>query len=415
MQEKHLTIVGMQFGDEGKGKITDSLSHHYDYVVRFQGGHNAGHTVYANGKKHVLHVLPTGIVHEKTINVLGNGMVLSLDALRQEIKDFNLNQIRISDRVHLLFPFHQQLDRQSEQIRVDKIGTTQKGIGPAYQGKSNRQGIRAASLLNLNRFAQELTQLSQALQVPFDVQAYLTDLTPFILSLQPYITDTSMLIDEAMQRGKKVLFEGAQGVMLDLDHGTYPYVTSSHPTMASIPVNIGLPPSRLTEGLGIVKAYTTRVGEGPFPTEIHDALATHIRETGKEYGATTGRPRRIGYLDVVMLKHAIRVSGVTAIAITLLDVLTGVDPIKIAVAYQWQGKTIDRVPAHAGDLAEVTPIYETLKGWHTPIQEIKDFQDLPLEAKTYLARIETLLGLPIRYVSNGPNREQLIERNPYFK
>ena len=405
-----LSIVGLQFGDEGKGKITDSLSHQYDYVVRYQGGHNAGHTVYANGQKYVLHVLPTGIVHPHTMNILGTGMVISLDALQKEIQPFNLSQIRISDRAHLLFPFHQQLDAQSEQTTSQKIGTTQKGIGPAYQTKTSRIGIRAGSLKDLSRFKVELTQLKNTLGVQFDVDAYLEQMKAFIASIVPYITDTSYEVYQAYQQGKRILFEGAQGVMLDLDHGTYPYVTSSHPTPSSIPVDVGLPPAFVRDALGIVKAYTTRVGEGPFPTEIFGEDADKIRKTGNEYGSTTGRPRRIGHLDVVMLQHAIRMTGVNQLAITLLDVLSIVDTIKICVAYEWNGQRTTLVPSHAQDLANVKPIYETLPGWKTPIQDCKSFSDLPKEAQEYLHRIQQHLGVPIRFISNGPKREQLIER-----
>jgi len=345
-----LSIVGLQFGDEGKGKITDSLSHQFDYVVRYQGGHNAGHTVYANGKKYVLHVLPTGIVHPHTINILGTGMVISLDALQKELQGFNPSQIRISDRAHLLFPFHQQLDIQSEQSTTQKIGTTQKGIGPAYQTKTSRIGIRAGSLKDLGRLKLELLQLTKTLGVTFDVDAYLHTMKDFITSIVPFIIDTSYEVFQAHQQKKRILFEGAQGVMLDLDHGTYPYVTSSHPTPSSIPVDIGLPPSFIQDALGIVKAYTTRVGEGPFPTEIFGDAAEIIRKTGNEYGSTTGRPRRIGHLDVVMLKHALRITGVNQLAITLLDVLSVVDAIKICIAYELNGQRTMLVPAHAQDL-----------------------------------------------------------------
>ncbi|MBM3909761.1 MAG: adenylosuccinate synthase [Firmicutes bacterium] len=405
-----LSIVGLQFGDEGKGKITDSLSHQFDYVVRYQGGHNAGHTVYANGQKYVLHVLPTGIVHPHTINVLGTGMVISLDALQKELQGFNVSQLRISDRAHLLFPFHQQLDAQSEQTTTQKIGTTQKGIGPAYQTKTSRIGIRVGSLKDLSRLKLELKQLVSSLGVTFDGDAYVEQMKEFIAKIVPFITDTSYEIYQAYQQKKRILFEGAQGVMLDLDHGTYPYVTSSHPTPSSIPVDIGLPPSYIQEALGIVKAYTTRVGEGPFPTEIFGEEAEKIRKTGNEYGSTTGRPRRIGHLDAVMLQHAIRMTGVNQIAITLLDVLSMVDTIKICVAYELNGQRTQLVPSHASDVAKLKPIYETLPGWKVPIQDCKSFMELPKEAKTYLHRIQSLLGVPIRFISNGPKREQLIER-----
>ncbi len=410
MPMQHLAIVGLQFGDEGKGKITDSLSHNFDYVVRYQGGHNAGHTVYANGQKYVLHVLPTGIVHPHTMNVLGNGMVISLDALQKELTGFSPSQIIISDRAHLLFPFHQMLDAQSEQSSSQKIGTTQKGIGPAYQTKTARTGIRVASLRDLSRLEIELNRLVKSLGLSFDVSAYLQSMKGFIATILPRIQDTSYVIHQAYQQGKRILFEGAQGVMLDIDHGTYPYVTSSHPTPASIPVDIGLPPAWIQNSLGIVKAYTTRVGEGPFPTEILGSQAELIRKTGNEYGSTTGRPRRIGHLDIVMLKHALRVTGVNQLAITLLDVLSVVDTISICIAYELRGQRIDLVPAHADDLAMIKPIYETLPGWKIPIQDCKTFSDLPKAAQAYVLKIEALLGVPIRYLSNGPRRDQLMVR-----
>ena len=407
---QQLSIVGLQFGDEGKGKITDSLSAQFDFVVRYQGGHNAGHTVFANGKKYVLHVLPTGIVHPHTKNILGNGMVISLEALQKELSAFHINQIIISDRAHLLFPFHQQLDMQSEHTSSQKIGTTQKGIGPAYQSKTARTGIRAASLKDIPRLEIELLQLVKTLGVTFDVRAYLQSMQSFITAIVPQIKDTSFEIYQAYKNGQRILFEGAQGVMLDLDHGTYPFVTSSHPTPASIPVDIGLPPAWIKDSLGVIKAYTTRVGEGPFPTEITGPIADLIRQTGNEYGSTTGRPRRIGHLDIVMLKHALRVTGVNQLALTLLDVLSVVDVISICVAYEVDGHRVELVPAHAQDLARVTPIYETIRGWKQPIQDCKTFSELPEDAKAYVLKIEQLLAVPITYISNGPRREQLIYR-----
>jgi adenylosuccinate synthase len=305
------------------------------------------------------------------------------------------------------------LDAQSEQTSSQKIGTTQKGIGPAYQTKTARSGIRVGSLKDLPRLEIEMNRLVASLGITFDVVGYLQTMKPFIETLLPQITDTSYDVYQAYHAGKRILFEGAQGVMLDLDHGTYPYVTSSHPTPSSIPVDIGLPPAYIQDALGIVKAYTTRVGEGPFPTEIFGELAETIRKTGNEYGSTTGRPRRIGYLDIVMLKHALRITGVNQLAITLLDVLSVVDTIKICVAYDMHGQRTTLVPAHAQDLANVKPIYETVPGWKVPIQDCQSFAELPKEAQAYLHKIQAHLGVPIRFISNGPKREQLIERNPH--
>jgi len=411
---KTLSIVGLQWGDEGKGKITDTLAARFDYVVRYQGGNNAGHTLYVNGKKVVLHLLPSGVIHPHTINVLGNGMVINLEALEKEYREIMPQHLLISNRAHLVFPFHAWLDKQNESNAKDKIGTTLKGIGPTYQSKTARLGIRVGSLLHIETFRIELKVLASHYQVPFDADAYIDSLLPFIEEIRSRIVDTSFVLFHAIQEGKRVLFEGAQGVMLDLDHGTYPYVTSSHPTPASIPVDIGIPASFIKDSMGIVKAYTTRVGEGPFPTEILGPLADRIREVGKEYGATTGRPRRIGYLDMTSLKHAIRVSGATALTITLLDVLSGVDTLKISTAYTLQGKTIDTVPSHVETLKTVQPVYESFKGWHEDISQVRNVEDLPIEAKIYLRFIEQSLQVPIRYISVGPNRSQIIKKRGWF-
>jgi adenylosuccinate synthase len=409
-----LSIVGLQWGDEGKGKITDTLAKRFDYVVRYQGGNNAGHTLYVKGKKVVLHLLPSGVIHDHTINVLGNGMVINLEALQTEYHDIQPKHLLISNRAHLVFPFHAWLDKQNETTAKDKIGTTLKGIGPAYQSKTARLGIRVGSLLHIDSFRSELKSLSAHYAMPFDCDAYVDSLLPFIQQIQPLITDVSYLLYHAIQQGKRVLFEGAQGVMLDLDHGTYPYVTSSHPTPSSIPVDVGIPASFIKQSMGIVKAYTTRVGEGSFPTEIQGPLAERIREVGKEYGATTGRPRRIGYLDITSLKHAIRVSGATALTITLLDVLSGIEAINIATAYTLHGETINTVPSHLEDLKQVQPVYQSFSGWKEDISKVRKLSDLPKQALAYLSFIEKSLHVPIRYISVGPNRNQLIKKRGWF-
>lgn len=405
---KNLAIVGLQFGDEGKGKLTDTFAVDYDVIVRYQGGNNAGHTVYANGKKYVLHLLPSGIIHDHTLNVLGNGMVIDLEALAEELKPFDVSRIRISNRAHLIFPLHKELDRQQEEKRQHTIGTTRKGIGPAYQLKASRMGIRMASLLNLERFENELQELAEYYDYSFDVKSYVKTLTPFIKTIQPYIVDTTKLLHDLQKQGRSFCFEGAQGVMLDLDHGTYPYVTSSHPTPSSIAVDTGFPDQFVDRKLGIIKAYLTRVGEGCFPTEYEDDISRGIRERGHEYGATTGRPRRIGHLDMVMLQHAVRVSGANELAITLLDVLTSVPELNIATQYELDGKMIDDVPAHENDLVRVIPHYQTFQGWHEDLQHCQTIQELPLQAKTYLRAIQSMLNIPIRFVSVGPQREQMI-------
>ena len=405
---KSLAIVGLQFGDEGKGKLTDTFAKDYDVIVRYQGGNNAGHTVYANGQKYVLHLLPSGIIHAHTLNILGNGMVIDLEALEQELKPFDVARIRISNRAHVIFPLHRFLDAQHEQKLVHKIGTTLKGIGPAYELKAARVGLRMASLLDLQRFERELQNLCDMYDFAFDVKSYVKTLTPFIQSIQPYIMDTTKLLHDLHHEGRSCCFEGAQGVMLDLDHGTYPFVTSSHPTPSSIPVDAGFPDRFINRKLGIVKAYLTRVGEGSLPTEFDNEMSHGIRERGHEYGATTGRTRRIGHLDMVMLQHAVRVSGATELAITLLDVLTGVTQLQIATHYELDGNMIDDVPAHEADLARVIPHYQTFEGWDDPIDQCTTIQDLPFAAKAYVRTIQSMLGIPVRFVSVGPQREQLI-------
>ena len=403
-----LAIVGLQFGDEGKGKLTDTFAKDYDVIVRYQGGNNAGHTVYANGQKYVLHLLPSGIIHSHTLNILGNGMVIDLEALEQEIKPFDVSRIRISNRAHLIVPLHRFLDAQHEEKLTHKIGTTLKGIGPAYQLKATRVGLRMSSLLDLQRFEVELQKLCALYNYSFDVKTYVKTLSPFIKTIQPYIVDTTKLLHDFHKEGRSFCFEGAQGVMLDLDHGTYPFVTSSHPTPSSIPVDAGFPDRFIDRKLGIVKAYVTRVGQGSLPTEFDNDISRGIRERGHEYGATTGRPRRIGHLDMVMLQHAVRVSGANELAITLLDVLMGVAQLKMATHYELDGQKIHEVPAHEADLARVIPHYQTFEGWHIPIDQCKTIQELPLTAKVYLQAIQAMLGIPIRFVSVGPQREQLI-------
>ena len=406
---KSLAIVGLQFGDEGKGKLTDTFAANYDIVIRYQGGNNAGHTVYANGQKYVLHLLPSGIIHAHTINVMGNGMVIDLEALEKELIPFNIDQLRISNRAHIITPLHRYLDAQAEGNASQKIGTTLKGIGPAYQLKAGRIGLRMGSLFNLERFTLELKQLYDFYGFNEDVEAYVKRLTPFIHRLLPSIVDVGSFLEEAQEKGHSILFEGAQGMMLDLDHGTYPFVTSSHPSPTSAAIDLGIPQGWISRTLGVVKAYTTRVGEGPFPTEYDNKVSQSIRERAHEYGATTGRPRRIGHLDLVMLKQAVRVAGVTELAVTLFDILSGVEPLKVCTHYQLQEKEITTVPAHADDLQQVVPVYQSFSSWHEDVSMVRNYRDLPEAAKEYLSFIETTLKRPIRYISVGPQREQLIE------
>ncbi len=403
---KRLAIVGLQWGDEGKGKMTDVLAKEADLVIRYQGGDNAGHTVKFESYTYDLHILPSGVIHPHVISILGPGMVINLETFFKEKKPFPKAVIKVSNRAHLILPFHKTLDAQKE--ITQNIGTTKKGIGPSYSDKINRQGIRVASLLNKERFIKEAETLADLHGISFDARAYYDRYEDDILELIPNIIDVSKYIDEAVKLNKTIMFEGAQGVMLDISHGTYPYVTSSAPSVSGIPAQVGMAPWLLEGALGIVKAYSTRVGEGPFPTEIHTELAHQIREVAHEYGVTTGRPRRIGYLDLVSLKHAVRVSGITHLAITLLDVMNEMDEIKVCKAYELDGLIIDEVPAHIDDLSRVNPVYDTLNSFKEDISTINSYDNLPEAAKTYLSYIEKQLEAKIAYVSVGPKREQTI-------
>lgn len=403
---KRLAIVGLQWGDEGKGKMTDVLAKEADLVIRYQGGDNAGHTVKFESYTYDLHILPSGVIHPHVISILGPGMVINLETFFKEKKPFPKAMIKVSNRAHLILPFHKTLDAQNE--ITQNIGTTKKGIGPSYSDKINRQGIRVASLLNKERFIKEAETLADIHGISFDARAYYDSYEDDILELIPNIIDVSKYIHEAVKLNKTIMFEGAQGVMLDISHGTYPYVTSSAPSVSGIPSQVGMAPWLLEGALGIVKAYSTRVGEGPFPTEIHTELAHQIREVAHEYGVTTGRPRRIGYLDLVSLKHAVRVSGITHLAITLLDVMNEMDEIKVCKAYELDGHIIDEVPAHIDDLSRVNPVYDTFNSFKEDISIIDSYDNLPEAAKTYLSYIEKQLETKIAYVSVGPKREQTI-------
>jgi adenylosuccinate synthase len=414
---KRMVIVGTQWGDEGKGKITDYLAQRADLVVRYQGGNNAGHTVVFNGKKYSLHLLPSGILSPKIENVMANGMVINPKAFAEElakVDDFNLH---ISDRAHVVLPYHQELDKAYELSKgSDKIGTTHKGIGPTYTDKASRLGMRISSFVHPTRFKEKLYELIEIKNRELtlfgypilDFKSIYDEYQSYAKLMAPYVTDTSLYLNQAIEKDQKILFEGAQGVMLCLDHGTYPFVTSSSPTASSVPLNTGVAPWLIDGAIGVTKAYTTRVGSGPMPSEIHDALADQIRITGNEFGTTTGRPRRIGWLDTVILRHTRRVSGLSYLAVTLLDVLTGIDELKIAVSYDFNGETIDRIPADIEDFMDCKPNYITVKGWHEDITNVKSYDDLPQNTKNYLDKISELVGVPIGMFSVGPDREQTI-------
>lgn len=404
---KRFSVIGMQWGDEGKGKMTDVLAQQADVIVRYQGGDNAGHTVVFDDKKIDLHLLPSGVIHEHTINVMTHGMVINLDTLFKELKKFPNATLYISDRAHLVLPFHKTLDQQKEQEQ--NIGTTKKGIGPTYADKILRQGVRMASLLSKERFIKDASQLAQVHDIAFDAEAYYNNYEANIKQLLPKIKHIPSLLNQYVSEGKKMIFEGAQGVMLDIDHGTYPYVTSSSPSVSGIPQQAGIPPWFIQGSLGIIKAYSTRVGEGPFPTEMDSDLAHNIREVAREYGTTTGRPRRIGYLDLVALRHAVMSSGMTHIAITILDVINEMDTIKICDYYEYNGERIDTLPAHIDDLYEVKPHYIDMPSFKEDISGCKTYESLPQPAKDYVEFIATSLHSTLAFISVGPDRTQTIE------
>lgn len=418
-----IVIMGSQWGDEGKGKMTDYLGQQADMVVRFQGGNNAGHTISFNGNTYQLQLIPSGIFENDKLNVIGNGVVVNPKALLKELKMLHdagvkTDNLKISSRAHVILPYHVQLDiAQEEQRGKAKVGTTQNGIGPAYMDKAARIGIRMCDLLEKDTFATKLKEnlteknalFNQIYNKPiFDFDELFDEYYEYGQQLRQYVTDTSLLIDKAIKEGKKVLFEGAQGVMLDLDHGTYPYVTSSNPIAGGALVGAGIGPQSLTNMVGICKAYSTRVGAGPFPTELNNSIGDQIRETGHEYGTVTGRARRIGWFDAVAMRHAKRVSGLTCLSLNLIDVLTGIEKIKICTAYELDGKNIDYYPASLEELSRCKPVYEEFDGWTDDISQITEYEKLPQNVKIYLKRIEELVDLPLFTLSVGPSREQTI-------
>lgn len=418
-----IVIMGSQWGDEGKGKMTDWLAQKADMIVRYQGGNNAGHTIAFNGKTYKLQLIPSGIFEPQKINVIGNGVVVNPKALLGELqmlKDAGVtpSNLKISSRAHLILPYHIQLDIAQEKQRGDrKVGTTHNGIGPAYMDKAARIGIRMCDLLEKDTFAAKLKEnLAQknALfekiydEEPFDFDSLFDEYYEYGQQLKDYVTDTSVLVNEAISAGKNVLFEGAQGIMLDLDHGTYPYVTSSNPVVGGALAGAGVGPQSLTKMVGVCKAYSTRVGEGPFPTELTNETGDWIREKAHEYGTVTGRPRRIGWFDAVAMRHAKRVSGMNCLSLNLLDIFTGLKKVKICTAYMLDGKQIDYYPASLKELERCEPVYEKFDGWTEDISTVTEYDQLPANAKKYLKRIEELTGLQLMTISVGPSREQTI-------
>ena len=423
-----LVIEGSQWGDEGKGKITDYFAQQADVVVRSQGGNNAGHTITINNEKYALRCIPSGIFNPKTKNVLASGMVINPKAFLEELHGLEARgiedyQLFISNRAHIVLPYHEILDGAYEEYKGSlKVGTTKRGIGPCYADKANRIGIRVGNFIDEEDFKESLTEalsiknlelkMLGLKELEFDV--IYKEYTEYAKEIKKYVCDTSLLIEEEIEKGSKILFEGAQGVMLCLDHGTYPYVTSSSPAASAVPLNAGIAPSNIKDVLGICKAYTTRVGEGPFPTEIDNDIANNIREKGHEYGTVTKRPRRIGWLDTVALNHARRISGINYLALMLLDVLTGLDEIKICYAYSLNGEIINYVPSTIKELNKVEPVYLTLKGWQSDITNAKTFEELPNNAKIYIRKIEELTKTKVALISVGPKRDQTIEMIKIF-
>lgn len=424
-----LAVVGTMWGDEGKGKAIDYLATRADMVVRAQGGNNAGHSVVIDGKKYALHLIPSGVLNPTTINIIGNGVVFDPEGFFEEVAGLNADGINtdnifISDRTHIVFSYHKLLDALSEKAKgSSKVGTTNKGIGPCYMDKMERTGLRMCDMEDDDIFTAKLSaQIDRKNEIitkiygadPIDKEAVIAQYLDYARKLRPRIKDTSVMIYDAYKSGKKVLFEGAQGAMLDIDLGTYPYVTSSHPVSGGFTVGTGMSPQSVEEVIGIVKAYTTRVGAGPFVTEEDNETGDKIREIGHEYGVTTGRPRRCGWLDLVVARYAARVNGLTGISLMLLDVLDQFETVKVCVGYDYEGKIITDFPARLDIQEKCKPVYKELKGWNTPITECRNYDDLPAEAKAYIKEIEDFTGVPVRIISVGPDREQTMVRGEIF-
>jgi adenylosuccinate synthase len=418
----NIAVLGAQWGDEGKGKIVDLLTPNFSMVARYQGGHNAGHTVYANGRKFVLRLLPSGILHEGITCIIGNGVVVDPQALFAEIDEIGRagvtidNRLLISDKAHLILPYHRELDLLSEARRGErKIGTTSRGIGPAYEDKIARRGLRIGDLANPASLEDAVKQNVAARNriigdSQMDYRQVLDDLARAWERMAPLVTDVSLFLARARAEGRAIMFEGAQGTLLDIDHGTYPYVTSSNATTGGICTGLGVPPRAIDGVLGVAKAYTTRVGEGPLPTELTGELGNRLRESGQEFGAVTGRPRRCGWYDAVAVRYAVRVNGLDALALTKLDVLDGLPELQVCTAYTYRGTTLTEMPGDIAKLERCEPVYETLPGWTSPTAGVRRYEDLPKEARAYVARLEEITGVPAAIVSTGSAREDTIIR-----
>lgn len=417
-------VIGAQWGDEGKGKVVDLLSSEAHYVVRYQGGANAGHTLKFDDTTIVLHLVPSGLFNGSSKCVIANGVVIDPIALVEEIEEVQALDIELKDRLfisssaHVILPYHKVLDNVKEKSRgSDAIGTTGRGIGPAYVSKVSRIGIRMDDLLDeeslYSKIRKNLNDINVALEnvygeEPLDADEMIAELKPAIETIKPFISNTAQILHQALQEGESILLEGAQGSLLDVDHGTYPYVTSSSPTAGGACTGSGIPPLSITHAMGITKAYCTRVGNGPFPSELEDRNGEILRERGQEFGATTGRPRRCGWLDLVALKYAVQLNGMNELALTKLDVLDDFDEIKVCTEYQLDGKTTTIFPLDSESVERATPVYKSFKGWKTSTRDISSFEDLPQKAKEYLSFIEEYTGVPFKIISTGPKRSETI-------
>jgi adenylosuccinate synthase len=427
----NVVVVGAQWGDEGKGKVVDIYTENADAVVRYQGGNNAGHTLVVDGEKIVLHLIPSGILHEGKRCVIGNGVVLDPEVFIREITNLKAkgklqddSVLRLSESLHIIMPYHKRIDIAREAKSGEKkIGTTGRGIGPAYEDKIGRRGIRLMDLIDPDVFARKLKEflveknfiLEKFLgEEPFDFEQIYKEYSGYADVLRKYVDDTALQLYRDIKAGKKILFEGAQGTLLDVDHGTYPFVTSSSTCAGGAATGSGVSPREIHEVIGISKAYVTRVGGGPFPTELFDADGEKIRQIGSEFGATTGRPRRCGWFDSLVLRYAVRVNGLTGVALTKLDVLDQFDTIKVCTGYSYNGKVLDELPSNLEVFSQCTPVYEELPGWNADITTARCFADLPANAQAYVKRLEELIGCPIVLVSVGPGREATITlKNPF--
>ncbi|WZL73103.1 adenylosuccinate synthase [Clostridiaceae bacterium 35-E11] len=425
-----VVIVGAQWGDEGKGKIIDYLAGESDVVVRAQGGNNAGHTVVVGDKKYALRLIPSGILYPDTINIIGNGVVFDPEGFLGEIAKLEAegictDNIKISDRAHVIFPYHKYIDTLAEASRgKEMIGTTKNGIGPCYMDKVERSGIRICDLMEKEIFIEKVSkQIDRKNEIiekiyngeKLDKDEIISKYLDYAEKIRKHVDDTTVTLYDAIKADKKVLFEGAQGTLLDIDLGTYPYVTSSHPISGGFPVGSGIGPNMIEEVLGVVKAYTTRVGKGPFVTEEDNEIGEKIRVAGNEFGTVTGRPRRCGWFDAVMVKYAARINGLTALSIMLLDVLTGFEKVSICTGYKMGEKYIEHFPASLEVLSKCEPVYEELDGWKEDITGCTSYEELPLNAQKYIDRIEEIVGAPVKIISVGPKRSQTIVRDKIFK